>query len=171
MHDGGKSWVMRWFWIFCWVCLLPDSSRCIVVGAPAAGPFRTQSPNVGEFTKEVRDWFKVLRMPGVSVAVVQDGKIIHWQREGFADVERKAPIEEESIFWLASVTKTFSAILMMQYEAEGKLSLSDPVMQYPFVSVGFFPQRIDERVQLRHVISHTSEGVPGDIFVYHGGRY
>lgn len=162
---------MRWFWIFCWACLAQDASRYIVMGEEAEGPLRTEPPNVENFTKEVRDWFNVLRMPGLSVAVVQDGKIIHWQREGFANVERKAPIEEESIFWLASVTKTFSAVLMMQYEAEGKLSLTDPVMQYPFVSVGFFPQRIDERVQLRHVISHTSEGVPGEIFVYHGGRY
>ena len=143
----------------------------VVSSGAAERAVRTQSPNVGEFTKEIRDWFKVLRMPGLSVEVVEDGKIIHWQREGFADVERKAPIEEESIFWLASVTKTFSAVMLMQYEEEGKLSLSDPVMQYPFVSVGFFPQRINERVQLRHVLSHTSEGVPGDCFVYHGGRY
>ena len=111
----------------------------VVSSGAAERAVRTQSPNVGEFTKEIRDWFKVLRMPGLSVAVVEDGKIIHWQREGFADVERKAPIEEESIFWLASVTKTFSAVMLMQYEEEGKLSLSDPVMQYPFVSVGFFP--------------------------------
>jgi len=61
--------------------------------------------------------------------------------------------------------------MMMQYQQEGRISLDDPLIKYPFTSVGFFPQRIDPNVQLKHVLSHTSESTPGTAFVYHGGRY
>lgn len=123
------------------------------------------------FNKEVKGYADLLRLPGLSVAVVRDGRIINWQREGYADLERKTPIGEDHIFWLSSVTKSFSAVMMMQYDREGKLSVNDPLIRYPFTSVGFSPQRINPNVRLKHVLSHTSEGNPGDTFVYHGGRY
>lgn len=123
------------------------------------------------FNKEVKGYADLLRLPGLSVAVVHDGRIIDWQRVGYADFERKTPIGEDQIFWLSSVTKTFSAVMMMQYEREGELSADDPLIRYPFASVGFSPQRINSDVRLKHVLSHTSEGNPGDVFVYHGGRY
>ena len=129
------------------------------------------SPNTRGFDREVTECAQLLRLPGLSLAIVQDGTIVHRLRLGFADLESKRPITDESIFWLASVTKSFSAVMMMQYQQEGRISLDDPLIKYPFTSVGFFPQRIDPNVQLKHVLSHTSESVPGTAFVYHGGRY
>src|SRR5215831_9963374 len=129
------------------------------------------SPNTQGFDREVTEWAQLLRLPGLSLAIVQDGTIVHRLRLGFADVESKRPVTDESIFWLASLTKTFSAVMMMQYQQEGRISLEDPLIQYPFTSVGFFPQRIDPSVELKHVLSHTSESTPGTAFVYNGGRY
>lgn len=123
------------------------------------------------FDREVKACAELLRLPGLSLAVVKDGTIIHRLRLGVADLESKKPFDDESIFWLSSVTKTFSAVMMMQYEQEGRIALDDPLIKYPFTSVGFFPQRIVPSVQLKHVLSHTSESIPGTTFVYHGGRY
>lgn len=129
------------------------------------------SGGIRAFSNEVRRTVGLLKLPGLSLAVVQDGKIVYRQNEGFADLERKTPIADDHIFWLSSITKTFSAVMMMQYAREGRLSLDDAVIQYPFTSVGFVPQRVHEGVRLKHVLSHTSESVPGEAFVYHGGRY
>ena len=128
-------------------------------------------PNTQTFDREVTECAELLRLPGFSLAIVQDGKIVHRLVLGFADLQNKRPITDESIFWLASITKTFSAVMMMQYQQEDKISLEDPLIKYPFTSVGFFPQRIQPSVRLKHVLSQTSESIPGTAFVYHGGRY
>jgi CubicO group peptidase (beta-lactamase class C family) len=128
-------------------------------------------PKMEAFDREVKELAELLRLPGLSLAVVRDGTILHRLCLGFADLDSKKPIGDDSIFWLASVTKTFSAVMVMQYEQEGRLSLEDPLVEYPFTSVGFYPQRIGASVRLKHVLSHTSEGTPGTAFVYNGGRY
>jgi CubicO group peptidase (beta-lactamase class C family) len=129
------------------------------------------SPNTQAFDREVRDSAELLRLPGLSVAVVQNGTIVHRLRLGFSDLDSRTPIGDDNIFWLASVTKTFSAVMLMQYEQEGRLSLDDPLIEYPFASVGFYPQRIEATVRLKHILSHTSEGTPGTAYVYNGARY
>lgn len=136
-----------------------------------AGDLKSVRPNTLAFDREVKEYTEMLRLPGLSLAVVQDGNIVHRLRLGFSDVESRKPIADDSIFWLASLTKTFSAVMMVQYEQEDRLSLDDPLIEYPFASVGFFAQRIGANVRLKHVLSHTSEGTPGTAFVYNGGRY
>ena len=128
-------------------------------------------PNTQRFDREVQQSADLLRLPGISLAVVQDGASVHRLALGYADVQGKKPITDESIFWLASVTKTFSAVMMMQFQQEGRISLNDQLIRYPFTSVGFFPQRIQPSTRLKHVLSQTSESIPGTAFLYNGGRY
>ncbi|MFO1498645.1 MAG: serine hydrolase domain-containing protein [Verrucomicrobiota bacterium] len=128
-------------------------------------------PDTQTFDREVKESAEQLRLPGLSLAVVQDGTLLHRVRLGFSDLDSRRPVADGDLFWLASVTKTFSAVMLMQYEQEGRLSLEDPLIEYPFTSVGFYPQRIDGTVRLKHVLSHTSEGIPGTAFVYNGARY
>jgi CubicO group peptidase (beta-lactamase class C family) len=113
-----------------------------------------------------------LKIPGLAVAVVENGKVSFVQTEGFADLEGKVPVRRDHIFPVASLTKTFAAVTLMQYAQEGKISMDDYVLDYPFLSIGLSPDRLpNPNVQLKHVISHTSEGVPGSNFIYNGNRY
>ncbi len=123
------------------------------------------------FGNEIRQHASLLRLPGCATAVLKDGEVVFRHETGFADVATRTRIGPDSLFWIASVTKTFSAVMTMQYVEEGTVDLDDPIVSYPFTSVGFFPGRATPRVQLRHVLSHTSEGTPGERFLYHGGRY
>src|SRR5687767_3546611 len=93
--------------------------------------------SAGAFDDEIIQTAELLRLPGLAVAVVHNGALIHRLNVGFSDLESKKPITDDSIFWLASVTKTFSATMLMQYEGEGRVSLNDPLIRYPFASVGF----------------------------------
>jgi CubicO group peptidase (beta-lactamase class C family) len=80
-------------------------------------------------------------------------------------------MRRDHIFYLASLTKTFTAVMMMQCVQEKKISLDDYLLDYPFLSVGLSSDRlIDPNVKLKHVLSHTSEGKPGDTFVYSGNH-
>jgi CubicO group peptidase (beta-lactamase class C family) len=150
------------------VAVLAFVLTCRPEGAGAAGESYGED---GAFRVEMSALARRLRLPGLSVAVVRDGETVLVHTDGYANLERKAPIADDSIFWLSSLTKTFAAAMVMQYVREGRLRLDDPVTRYPFTSVGFFPQRVDANLQLIHVLSQTSENVPGDQFVYHGGRF
>lgn len=145
----------------------------------AASPFVATTPALGDqratddsLRSNLRLNANLLGLPGFVAGVVRDGKLSLVQAEGFADLETRNPMRQDHIFYLASLTKTFTAVMMMQYVQEKKISLNDYLLDYPFLSVGFTSDRLfDPNVKLKHVISHTSEGKPGDNFVYNGGRY
>ena len=157
---------------------MPMTRRSLVKLAAAAPFFATGSVLGAELSADdalrsnLRQSAGLLGLPGFVAGVVRDGKLSLIQAEGFADLESRTPMRQDHIFYLASLTKTFSAVMMMQYVQEKKISLDDYVLDYPFLSVGFTPDRLfDPNVKLKHVLSHTSEGKPGDNFVYNGGRY
>jgi CubicO group peptidase (beta-lactamase class C family) len=113
-----------------------------------------------------------LQFPGLVAGVVKEGRLVFVQTEGFADIEAKAPMQAASIFNVASLTKTFSAVMLMQYQKEKRINVEDYILDYPFLSVGFSSDRLlNANTKLKHVLSHTSEGMPGDNFVYSGSRY
>ncbi|WP_343307953.1 serine hydrolase domain-containing protein [Chitinophaga niabensis] len=126
-----------------------------------------------QYKEEFKSQADILQLPGFSLAVVKDGKVIYRQMEGYADIEKQIPMGEEQLFQIASVTKTFTAALVMQYEQEGKASLEDYVLNYRFINTYFgWPYNIDPNSRLRHFLSHTSEGnTAGSTFVYNGRRF
>lgn len=157
---------------------MPMARRSFVKLATAAPFFATRpvldaEPSADDSLRSnLRLSAGLLGLPGFVAGVVRDGKLSLVQAEGFADLESRTPMRQDHIFYLASLTKTFTAVMMMQYVQEKKISLDDYVLDYPFLSVGFTSDRlIDPNVKLKHVLSHTSEGNPGDNYVYHGGRY
>ena len=68
---------------------------------------------------------KELDAAGVSVAVVKDNKIVYTHSFGYKDIESNAPLTDQNIFRIASISKSFSATAIMQLVTAGKLSLSD----------------------------------------------
>lgn len=151
--------------------MLRRFSLAVILAYATSVAFASETARMEAFHEELAKHATLLHLPGLSVAVMEDGQTVFRDNFGFSDVESKTAISSDSIFWVASVTKTFSAIMLMQYVQEGRLSLDDRITSYPFTSVGFFPQRVVPAVRVRHVLSHTSEGVPGETFIYHGGRF
>jgi CubicO group peptidase (beta-lactamase class C family) len=83
-----------------------------------------------------------LELPGFVSGVVRDGRLDIVQAEGFADLEKRTPMQRDHIFYVASLTKTFTAVMMMQYVQERKIFLDDYLLDYPFLSVGLTPNRL-----------------------------
>ncbi len=68
--------------------------------------------------------------PGAAVIVVEDGKAVFTAGQGLADVETKRSITPDTVFRLGSITKQFSAAVMLQLVAEGKVSLDDRLSKF-----------------------------------------
>jgi CubicO group peptidase (beta-lactamase class C family) len=70
------------------------------------------------------------KIPGLSAGVVYGGELI-WQRGfGYADLEKQIPAGERSVYRVASITKLFTATILMQLRDAGKLQLDDPIEKY-----------------------------------------
>ncbi len=93
--------------------------------------------------------------PGAAVLVEQNGKPLLRKAYGQADLELGVPLAADSIFRLGSITKQFTAVLVMQLIAEGKLSESDPITKF----LPDFPAAQAQGVTIHHLVTHTS-GVP-----------
>ncbi|HET6669818.1 MAG TPA: serine hydrolase domain-containing protein, partial [Pyrinomonadaceae bacterium] len=106
-----------------------------------------------------------LKIPGYSAAIVKDQKVIWAKGFGYADLENKVPATEHTPYHLASLTKTFGSTILMQLVQEGKVKLDDPVSKYGITLES------EGVIRVRHLFSHTSEGVPGEQYRYNGNRY
>ena len=91
--------------------------------------------------------------PGAAVMVIRDGEIVHQAGYGYANVEERRPIDADTAFRLASVSKQFTAMAVMLLAEQGRLAYDDPVGRYlpPLAPFG--------AVTLRHLMTHTG-GLP-----------
>ena len=72
-----------------------------------------------------------LQIPGAVLLLVKDGRVFFTNGYGYADLDKRTPVSpEETLFRLASVTKTFTATAVMQLAEAGKLNLTDDVTRY-----------------------------------------
>jgi len=133
--------------------------------SPAVNPAEVDTETLEQFEAELESLRQELKIPGISAAVIKDSKLIWARGLGYADVEKDIPATPETPYHLASVTKTFAAVVIMQLVQEGKLSLEDPVSRYGVK----LPE--GNAILVRHLMSHTSEGTPGARYQYNGSRY
>lgn len=105
------------------------------------------------------------KIPGLSAAVGHEGKIV-WA-EGFGSADRAAnrPATPDTVYHLASLTKPFAATVFLQLVEEGRLDLEESVSQF---GVSLESQGL---VRVKHLLTHTSEGVPGERYRYSGSRF
>ena len=68
--------------------------------------------------------------PGAAVIVTDEGRIVYEAGQGLADVEARTPITPDTVFRIGSITKQFSAAIMLQLVAEGKVSLDDRLSKF-----------------------------------------
>jgi CubicO group peptidase (beta-lactamase class C family) len=96
---------------------------------------------------------------GLAVGVVRDGRLESFHGHGLADIGSKTPITEETVFRIASITKTFTAIAVMQFWEQGLVELDAPANEY-LRAYQLIPAKTDHRpATVRHLLTHTA-GIP-----------
>jgi serine beta-lactamase-like protein LACTB, mitochondrial len=89
--------------------------------------------------------------PGMSVVVASKGIIVFSQAFGFADLDNMVPATASTVYNMGSISKTETAVAVMQLLEQGKISLNDPIQKY----VPSFPDK-GSPITILHLLTHTS---------------
>ncbi len=89
---------------------------------------RSQAELAG-FDRMMSSFMKEHDVPGAALAVGRRGRIVYARGFGFADVEKKDPVQPDSLFRIASLSKSFTAAAILQLQERGKLHLADPAFK------------------------------------------
>ena len=110
----------------------------------------------------LRAFAKRDHVPGAAWGIIVDGKLVHVGTTGVRDIESQDPVDTSTVFRIASMTKSFTALAIMKLRDEGKLSLDDPAERYVPELAGLrYPTTDSPRITIRHLLSHA-EGFPED---------
>ena len=140
--------------------------------APAARtePARFTDPDrVAKLSATFADIDRVFRgyaerehIPGAVWGIIIDGRLAHIGVTGYRDLASKAPVDSGTVFRIASMTKSFTAMAILKLRDEGKLSLDDPAERWvPELRGLVYPTSDSPRITVRHLLSHA-EGFPED---------
>ena len=134
--------------------------------AAAVGVFARQQGATGTTTIEAA-WPKIVAfyhdrlqqagIVGSSLVVVKDGRVAARQFEGYQDLDARRPVDAETIYHWASITKTFTGIAIMQLRDRHLLALDDPIVKYvPELRAVHNPFGDMTQVTIRQLMSHTA---------------
>ena len=97
----------------------------------------------------LKDW----DVPGLSVVVVKDGKVVLSKGFGVRDLATQTPVDENTLFMIASNTKLFTGTALSLLETRGKLNLNDKVTKY-FPSFRLYDTITTQLVTIRDMLTH-----------------
>ncbi len=99
--------------------------------------------------------------PGYAYGILLDGKLIHTGSGGYIDVANKIPATSKSMFRIASMTKSFTAMAILKLRDEGKLRLDDPIEHYIPEMKDQSLKTDDAVITIRDLLVHSA-GLPTD---------
>jgi CubicO group peptidase (beta-lactamase class C family) len=98
---------------------------------------------------------RILNVPGLAAAIVKDGKVVCTAAVGMANIEEKSPVTQDTLFLVASISKTITATALMQLYEQGKFQLDDDVNVYLPFKVRI-PNAPTSPITFRQLLTHTS---------------
>jgi CubicO group peptidase (beta-lactamase class C family) len=140
--------------------------------APAQENAKTPE-RIAALAAELERLMELHRIPGMSAAVVQDRALAWSHGFGLSDLENEVWAGPDTRYRIASVSKPLGSVLLLQLVEQGKLSLDAPMKDFPMGRwFGPDPARYREQpILVRHVLTHTSAGVPGTSYAYDGNVF
>jgi CubicO group peptidase (beta-lactamase class C family) len=139
---------------------------CVVPAAepePGAAPIPVTGaadPRLAAFDELMKSFLQEHKLPGAALAVTRQGKLVYSRGFGYADLENKTPVEPDSLFRIASISKPITAVATLQLVEQGKLHLDDRVVELldvkPHIEEGKVPDPRLQRITVRQLLQHTS---------------
>lgn len=151
--------------------ILPTLSTfsILIVLASALGAQPAAKPSLGDFdacvARTIKDW----KVPGVAVAVVQDGKVILSQGYGVRDIAKNLPVTPKTLFAVGSITKSFTVTAMGMLADEGKLDWDKPVREY-LPGFRLYDPGASEHLTPRDMVTHRS-GLPRHDLLWYSSTF
>jgi CubicO group peptidase (beta-lactamase class C family) len=128
--------------------------RAVLAVSLAALPASAQTTtldSVSHWVDSIFAPYASARSPGCAVGVIQKGSLVLNKGYGMADLEHDTPIAADTRFYLASISKQFTAMSLVLLEQDGRLSLDDPIRKW----VPEVPE-FAATITLKHLLHHTS---------------
>ena len=126
------------------------ASWSVVTGEP--------QPEFSQIDSVMQDFLRHHRIPGASLAITSDSRLVYARGFGYADVGQREPVTPQSLFRIASISKPVTAVAILTLVDEEKLSLEDKVFELldtePHLEEG---ASVDERLKditIRHLLQH-----------------
>jgi CubicO group peptidase (beta-lactamase class C family) len=117
---------------------------------------------IPEIERIFRDYATSAHVPGIAWGLVIDGEPAHFGAAGQRELASKTPVTPDTVFRIASMTKSFTALAILALRDEGRLSLDDPAERYvPELAGLSYPTADAPRITIRHLLSHAG-GFPED---------
>jgi CubicO group peptidase (beta-lactamase class C family) len=115
--------------------------------------------NVDSIINDLRmfipEYLQIQNVPGASIALVNENKVIWAEGFGVANSITKKPVNTNTLFEVASISKVVTAYIALRLVDEGKLSLDRPLFSY--LSREWMPYSVyQDSIKLRHALSHSS---------------
>ena len=115
---------------------------------------------IEQFVEEQRE---ISKIPGISLVIVEKGKTVYQKGFGYADVKEKIPVTSQTLFELASTSKAFTGLAILQLEKEGLLKRTDDVQKYiPWLELEF--NNKPQTITINQLLYQTS-GIPSNSVV------
>jgi CubicO group peptidase (beta-lactamase class C family) len=140
----------KWFW-----CVVVAAIGLAVLGAPAGArlPGSRTGQDLGAVDGFVRSQMERHRIPGLALAITEGGEVVHLR--GFGTAENERPVTPETPFFIGSVSKSFTALAVMQLVEAGDVELDAPVRRYiPWFAVA--EDQASASITVRHLLHQIS---------------
>ena len=121
---------------------------------------KSVTKNNEQFKLELQHLKAYFHIPGLAVLVQKGDSVLYEDYFGLANIEENIKVDSTTQFPIASITKVFAGVALFKLQEEGKLSFDDPINNY------FDDPIFDDSIKIKHVLSHTSQGSPGENFYY-----
>jgi CubicO group peptidase (beta-lactamase class C family) len=123
----------------------------LVLSAPLSGYGQTTTAQQDVVEDYVQAEMQRQKIPGLSLLIARDGKIVLAKGYGLSNVELQVPVKPETVFQSGSVGKQFTATAVMMLVEEGKVKLDEPITDYLKDAPATWKQ-----VTIRELLSHTA---------------
>ncbi|MGZ8348326.1 MAG: serine hydrolase domain-containing protein [Allosphingosinicella sp.] len=102
-------------------------------------------------------------LPGLVWGIVRDGRLVHVGTSGVQELDSRRPVNADSLFRIASMSKAFTALAILELRDEGRLSLDAPAETYvPELRGWRYPTSDSPRIRVRDLLSHVGGFVTDD---------
>jgi CubicO group peptidase (beta-lactamase class C family) len=145
------------------ISVLMFFSICTMVSA------QKNNPRLAGFETVCNQILKEWNVPGISIAVVEKGKVLFTGGFGYKDYENKKPVTENTLFAIGSCTKAFTASLLSPLLKEEKIELDKPITDY-LPELKFYSNELTANVTVRDVLCHRT-GLPRHDFAWYSGAF
>ena len=135
-----------------WAAVIP-----LLCSALMSNPLRAEPPKLPGVGAALQEQINRHEIAGAVTMVVSKDRVLHLETTGLADVAAHKPMQADTVFWIASMTKPITATAVLMLQDEGKLDVHDPVAKYlPEFANLKTPSGQPANLTLIQILTHTS---------------